>query len=120
MPLDIETFKTGDLAFIKLKGSLTTGVSLNVAENRVQQIVAEGAKKLVLDVSQVTFADSSGLGMLVQSFGIADRSGCKLRIAGANEKLRSMLHVTRMDSVLSLDSDVNVSLMQFYCPADEV
>ena len=118
MPLDIETFKTGDLAFIRLKGSLTTGISLSSAENRIQQAVAEGTKKLVLDISQVSFVDSSGLGMLVQAFGTATHAHCKIRIAGANEKLRGMLHVTRMDSILTLDPDVETSLRQFFCAAD--
>ena len=117
MPLDIDTYKTGDLAFVRLKGSLTTGVSLSIAEGRVQQAISDGAKKLVLDIGQISYADSSGLGMLMQSFAATQRADCQLRIVGANEKLRTLLQTMRLDTILTLDPDVDTALRNFFTPA---
>lgn len=114
MPLDIDTYKTGDLAFVRLKGSLMNGASLSVAESRIQQVISDGTKKLVLDISQITYADSSGLGMLMQGFAAAQRGECALRIVGANEKLRSLLQTMRLDTILTLDPDVDTALKQFF------
>lgn len=110
MSVDLETFTTSGLNFVKLRGSLINGMSLAAAEARVKSIIENGAKKLVLDITQVTYADSSGLGMLVQVFGVAQKSGCKLRLAGANEKLKSLLHTTRLDTIFDMDQDAEVSL----------
>ncbi|MBV9670166.1 MAG: STAS domain-containing protein [Acidobacteriales bacterium] len=110
MPVDVETFVTSGLNFVKLSGSLTSGQSLSAAEARTKSIIESGAKKLVLDISAVTYADSSGLGALVQIYGIAQQAGCVLRLAGANEKLKTLLHVTRLDTIFSLDADAAASL----------
>ncbi|MEO8727645.1 MAG: STAS domain-containing protein [Acidobacteriaceae bacterium] len=117
MPLDIDTYKTGDLAFVRLKGSLTAGVSLSIAEGRVQQAISDGAKKLLLDIGQISYADSSGLGMLMQSFAAAQRGECALRIVGANQKLRDLLQTMRLDTILTLDPDVDTALKKFFTAA---
>lgn len=119
MSVDLETFTTSGLNFVKMRGSLISGMSLSAAEARIKSIIENGARKVVLDISAVTYADSSGLGMLVQIFGTCQKSDCKMRIAGANEKLRSLLHTTRLDTIFDLDPDSQVSLTKLLAEASE-
>jgi anti-sigma B factor antagonist len=110
MSLDVETFTMSGLNFVKLRGSLTSGMSLATAEAKIKSVIEGGAKRLILDISLVTYADSSGLGMLVHVFGLAEKAQCKLRIAGANEKIGALMNTTRLDTILALDPDAEVSL----------
>jgi len=75
---------------------------LTAAELRqqLQQRVAEGNRLLVVDLGDVSFTDSSGLGMLISGLKVARLAGGDLRLARANDQVKLILKLTSLDRVL--------------------
>jgi anti-sigma B factor antagonist len=64
----------------------------------VNEVIASGYKNLVLDVSGLTFMDSSGIGALIYAYrSLLDQSGKDLWLAGCNEQVKALLEVTQLD-----------------------
>lgn len=66
----------------------------------VDDVVGEGASRVVVDLSETTFVDSSGLGAMVGGLKTARQAGGDLRIAGAGEQVRTVLSLTNLDRIL--------------------
>jgi anti-sigma B factor antagonist len=66
----------------------------------VDDVVQSGATRVVLDLSAVTFMDSSGLGALIAGLKVTRQAGGDLRIAGVTEQVASVLRLTNLDRVL--------------------
>lgn len=75
---------------------------LNAAEakQKLSQVVAEGHPRLIVDLKQVPFIDSSGLGALIGGLKAARLAGGDLRLACVGEQARVVLQLTTLDRVL--------------------
>jgi anti-sigma B factor antagonist len=98
-----------DITVLDLSGQLTLGNRLMEIEHDIRERIDNGDRKLVLDVSRLTFIDSAGLGAVAISAGRADKTGGKLVIAGATGKVRHVIELTRLDQVLALYDDVTLA-----------
>ena len=79
----------------------------------VATLIAEGRRRVVIDMSNVDFIDSSGLGVLVASLRTAQRDGGVLKVAALNGNLRQLFELMRLDRVFELFTDVDKSLESF-------
>ncbi len=66
----------------------------------LDDVLGSGASRVVVDLAEVTFIDSSGLGALIGGLKKARQAGGDLRIAGAPEQVRMVLSLTNLDRVL--------------------
>jgi len=98
-----------DLTVVELTGHLNLGNELMALEAAVKRIIAEGARKLVIDVTRLDYIDSAGIGMLVGCNGQIERAGGKMRVAGAQGAVARAFEVVHMDRITSLDADVDAS-----------
>ncbi|MFC4530495.1 STAS domain-containing protein [Sphaerisporangium dianthi] len=80
------------------------------AGKALEDLLARGCDRLVLDVSGLGFCDSGGLWLLLDVSRKAGRSGGWVRLAGADGFLRRLLALTHLDSAFALDPDVAASL----------
>jgi anti-sigma B factor antagonist len=85
---------------------------LSAAElrSRMTEAIDDGNKRLVIDLSKVTFLDSSGLGALIGVLKAARQAGGDMRIAGAGEQARIVLELTTLDRVLTPYATVDEAL----------
>ncbi len=111
MPLEVDIkYIVPDIAVVTLKGSLTLGTSLKIADSQIQAPILNGFSKLVLDMTAVSYVDSAGLGVIVHAYGLTHERKGALRLCGVQERVAAMLKMTRTDLFLSIDSDVAASL----------
>ena len=96
-----------DLTVAELTGHLNLGNELMTLEAALKRIVAEGARKLVIDVSRLDYIDSAGIGMLVACNGQMERAGGKMRVAGAQGGVARVFEVVHLDRITTLDADVD-------------
>ena len=87
------------LAILHLTGRLDLASASNF-RNQVTELLGDGVSVVVLDLGGVPFVDSSGLGAIVASLKAARQSGSDLRLAGAQDQMRSLLELTTLISVL--------------------
>jgi len=106
MQLESEVIQAeSGIIVVALKGRLIAGPRLTIAEAQVKSIVKQGATKMVLDLSQVEHADSSGFCLLLHAFTAVSAVGGQLRIASPNKRLLDLFHLTETDRLLSIHPD---------------
>jgi anti-sigma B factor antagonist len=105
--MNIEQKMTGDVMVITVNGDVTLNQGGDVLlKDKIQSLLQQGHKKLVLDVGGVSYVDSAGLGQLVQIHATTKSNGGALRLANVQKKLKDLLVVTKLVTVFdSYDSE---------------
>ena len=99
-PLTFDIEVTGDVALVRLHGKLTMGVS-NLLHVRVKKLIPLH-KRIVLDLSDLSHMDSSGLGTLVGLFVSARSAGCSLELVNLSHGIQKVLSLTNLLSVFTV------------------
>ena len=107
--LSVQQVRPG-LAIVSLDGALTLGTSLHAADTNLQKVISGGSPQIVLDIKNVPFIDSAGLGTLVYASGRAQTHNGALRLCHVTERVAALLKLTRTDTILPVDVDVDRSL----------
>jgi anti-anti-sigma factor len=95
---------------ITVTGSMTAGTQLKVLDAQIQNLVTNGARAIVFDLTDVDFIDSAGLGLLMLARSLLERENAALRLCGVQARVRALLRMTRTDSLLQVDEDREGSL----------
>jgi len=90
-------------AVITLQGNMTLGTSLKVADSQVHGAIDDGFTKIVIDLTEVDYVDSAGLGLLIFTYGTLNEKGGALRLCGVAPRVLSLLQLTKTDSLLPID-----------------
>lgn len=113
MPLELQDRQLGSVMVVKAAGRIVAGPEAQKIESHVNKLHAEG-RDLVLDVAEVNFIDSSGLGTLVRLVARIRRSGGDLKLCGAPPPVQRLLKLTNLLQVFDLhDSEVS-AVSAFY------
>jgi anti-sigma B factor antagonist len=104
---------SANTAVVTLTGALALGTQLKIADTQLQDVVAGGVTKLVLDLTAVPYSDSAGLGMLVHVYGLMQQRKGTMRLCGLSGRVASLLHMTRTDTLMQIDPDLDASLSTF-------
>ena len=99
-----------DVVLVEAKGRLAYGDELQKLKTQLASSAGEQGLILILDLSKVEYADSSGLGALLYVDGVAREAGSKLRLAGVTRRLLELFQMTHTEKELTIDRDVATSL----------
>ncbi len=99
-----------NVLLVELNGRLVFSDELQALKTHLATLAGERGVILILDLSKVEYADSSGLGVLLYLDGVAQQAGSRLRLAGTTRRLLEVLKMTHTDKILTLDPDVASSL----------
>lgn len=98
--MQIDEKINGDVAIIKVTGDITLNQGGDVLlKDKVQSLLQQGHRKLVLDLGGVAYVDSAGLGQLVQIHATAKNKGGALRLANVTKRLNDLLVVTKLVTI---------------------
>jgi anti-sigma B factor antagonist len=100
-----------DPVVVALTGDVLGGAEAMEFTRAIGEIVREGAKRLIIDLSDVQLMNSSGLGMLVNASTTIRSSGGSFAVAGANPKIQSLFRMTRLDTVFANYSSRDEALL---------
>jgi len=95
---------------IELSGRVAVGEASRRIEPEVVAAIDAGASMVVIDLTGVSYIDSTGVGIMAYCFGKAVRNGADLRIAGAQERVLNVFKVTRLVGVVPFYPDLNAAL----------
>jgi len=113
MMLETEVFKFDpDVTGISCAGRFTLGTRLSETEALMNAMLADGVRKLVLDLTHVEFMDSAGLGVIMHAFGEIEQLGGQMRICGANEQAQRLFNITHTGTILPIDADLVTSVQK--------
>ena len=101
--------RDGGVAVLAARGRLDM-VAAPQLRALVTETVGSGGSRVVVDLAETSFIDSSGLGALIAGLKTARQAGGDLRIAGAGEQVRMVLELTQMHTVLRPYASVEAAL----------
>lgn len=103
----------GDILVISPTGRIVAGDATAAFRELVDQAVELGAVKILVDMSGVTFLDSSGLGELVHALIRVRKAGGQLRLTRLPEKIANLMHITHLDKVMDIENDEAAAMAAF-------
>ena len=113
MTLTIDIRDVGEVRVLDLNGRLALGDESASFRDRVRSLVKTGEKKIVLNLSHVSYIDSSGIAMLVASFHIARSQGATLKLANMSPKVTEVLNMTKLTPVFEIYDNEATALASF-------
>ena len=102
-----------EITVVELSGRLALGNSLREAEEKIKDLIQNGSRKVIVDLSRIELTDSAGVGMLMMCHSTAAGADSALRVSGANDRVKSVLKMTRVDQILSLFSTTDEAAAGF-------
>jgi anti-sigma B factor antagonist len=111
MMLETELFRVEpDITVLACAGKFTLGTRLKQTEALGDSLIADGTRKLVLDLTHTEMVDSAGLGVIMHMSASLEQAGGVFRICGANERVLHLLGITHTDALLAHDGDLESSV----------
>lgn len=108
MPLKITDRDVDGVIVLALDGRIVLGEETSALREKVKSLLAEGKKNIVLNLSNVTLIDSSGLGTLVATYSSAKTSGASLRLSNLGSRFNDLLQVTKLYTIFEVsDTEAN-------------
>lgn len=105
----IEERNVGDVVVVKAHGEITLSAGSDVLlRDKIRSLLQQGHQRLVLDLGNVSYVDSAGLGQLVQVYATTRRAGGSLKLLNLTKRLHDLLVVTKLLTVFeSYDSEAD-------------
>ncbi|HEV2287474.1 MAG TPA: STAS domain-containing protein [Candidatus Acidoferrales bacterium] len=98
---------------IEISGRLLMGADCVLIDRHVEALIAQGQKRVILDLSEVRLIDSAGVGQVVKSFTRLKKSGGDLRVAGASGMLDGVFKLTQVHKVIGMYPNVQEASQDF-------
>lgn len=105
MSLTIDKREVSHVTILDIHGRLVLGPEIGDLRDAVRGLVAEGKKKIILNLQDVDYLDSSGVGELVGSFTTVRNAGGELKLLNLTQKVHDVLHVTKLYTVFDIKDD---------------
>ncbi len=103
--MDLSTREVSHVTIVDLSGRITLGEETGQLRDTVRKLIADGKKKIILNLAQVDYIDSSGVGELVSSFTAVRNAGGELKLLNLTKKVQDILNVTKLYTVFDVKED---------------
>ena len=111
--MKLKSKETNNVTVIELKGNVMGGPDATALNDELHKLIEAKKTKVVIDLHEVKFMNSSGLGMLIGSLTTIRNAGGDLKIARASEKIESLLIVTKLITVFDHQESVEKAVAAF-------
>jgi anti-sigma B factor antagonist len=111
--MHIEVRQAGDVMILDLKGRLTAGLGDQILRDAVDELLAEGRRSILLNLSEVSFLDSAGVGELVAGLKTARRFEADLKLLNVGARVYSTLDMARLLPTFEIYADEREALKSF-------
>jgi anti-sigma B factor antagonist len=111
--MDISERRVGGVVIVDISGRMVATENPGRLKDKVTSLVFQGEKRIVLNLANVTYVDSSGLGEMVACHGSAVRGGGEVKIANAGKKINDLLVMTRLLTVFDAHDSEDTAVKSF-------
>ena len=105
MSLKITNREVDQVVILDMTGRIVLGDELETLRGSVQTLLSQGKKKVILNLAEVSYIDSSGVGELVRSFTSVRNQEGELKLLNLTQKVHDVLHVTKLYTVFDIRED---------------
>ncbi len=113
MSMKLATREVSGVTIVDLSGKITLGEGGMTLREEVRKLLAEGKKKIVLNLAEVNYIDSSGLGELVSAYTAVKNAGGELKLLNLTSKVRDLLVITKLVTVFDVKDDEASAVSSF-------
>jgi len=113
MPLTIESREVAHVTILDVHGRIILGDEIHTLRDAVRNLIAENKKKIILNLADVDYLDSSGLGELVSCFTTVRNAGGELKLLKLSQKVHDILFVTKLYTVFDIRDDEFTAVKSF-------
>jgi anti-sigma B factor antagonist len=111
--LKISSRQVDGVAVVELSGRIVLGEESNALREQIKGLLAAGQKKIVLNLAEVSYIDSAGLGALVAAHHSARMQGASLKLANLGTKFQEILQVTKLITVFEVHDNEAAAIRSF-------
>ena len=97
--MQITERQVGEVMILDLKGKITLGEGDELLKDKVNSLVNQGRKKIVLNLADVPYIDSAGLGEVVRTYTTVSRQGGSLKLLNLTKRITDLLSITKLLTV---------------------
>ena len=106
--LNISERQAGDVTVLDMGGKITIGEGSVALRSAIRRLLEEGKKKILLNLAEVGYIDSSGIGELVSSYTATNKENGQLKLLNLTQKIRDLLTITKLLTVFdTYDSEAD-------------
>ncbi len=109
----IETRTVGDVYILDCSGKITLGEGTMAIRNTVRDILKGNGRKIILNLGDVSYIDSSGIGELVSTYTTVTNNGGRLVLLNLTKKIQELLAITKLLTVFEVFDDEQAALASF-------
>jgi anti-sigma B factor antagonist len=109
----MNTRQVGDVTVIDAAGRITLGEGSTAFREAIKDLIAKGQKKILLNLGDISYIDSSGIGELVSGFTSVSNAGGELKLLNLTKRVQDLLQITKLYTVFEVFDDEAVALSSF-------
>ena len=113
MSVKISTRQVGDVTVVDVSGRITLGEGSSALRDVLRDLTAKGNKKILLNLSDVSYIDSSGIGELVSGFTSVSNQGGTLKLLGLTKRVKDLLQITKLYTVFDVHEEEAHAIRSF-------
>ena len=113
MSAKLNTRQVGDVTVIDVSGRITLAEGSSVIRDAVRELTTKGNKKILLNLGDVSYIDSSGIGELVAGYTSVANAGGTLKLLGLTKRVQDLLQITKLYTVFDVHDDEAHALRSF-------
>lgn len=113
MPLYLVEKLIDEVVVLDARGRITLGPETETLRQKVSALIEAGRKRIVLDLGNVDYIDSAGLGILVSSAASTRRAGGELKLVNLTKRVRDLMQITRLSTLFEVYDTVEKARLSF-------
>ncbi len=113
MTMKASTRQVDGVTIVDLSGRITLGEGSVLLRDTIRDLVTKGSKKILLNLGDVTYIDSSGIGELVSAFTSVRKEGGELKLLNLTKKVHDLLQITKLYTVFEVKDDEAAAVSSF-------
>ena len=111
--MQIEERALGEVMILDVRGKLTIGDGDELLKDKINSLIQQGRKKLILNLEGVPYVDSAGLGEIVRTYTTVSRQGGNLKLLNLTKRITDLLMITKLLTVFDTYDSEQEALNSF-------
>ncbi len=113
MSVKLTTRQVGDVTVVDAVGRITLGEGASSFRDTIRDLANKGDKKLLINLGEVSYIDSSGIGEMVSGFTTVTNHGGQLKLLALNKRVKDLLQITKLYTVFEVFDDEASAVRSF-------
>ena len=113
MSVKMSSRQVGDVTVVDANGRITLGEGASVFRDVIRDLAAKGNKKILVNLADVSYIDSSGIGEMVSSFTTVTNHGGQLKLLSLTKRVKDLLQITKLYTVFEVFDDEATAVRSF-------